>query len=216
MISISSFSDSAMSKTKRVRSLLVTLPLTLVLISCDNTSSTSPEVNDNNATSEASSTDVAPNANEPRSENTTLTDQTAETISDDKSVSSEEGQSLISAAKTDNNAYNQRSTTSRTDGMLQATLMGDYGGMLPCSSCDNIDVTLNLFADGSVTKTSIYKNAQPSKRPYVESGIYRQDVDKITIVYQKKHVETYLIQDNHLIMLDEANEPDDDYTLSRK
>ena len=216
MISISSFSDSAMSKTKRVRSLLVTLPLTLVLISCDNTSSTSPEVNDNNANSEASSTDVAPNANEPRSENTTLTDQTAETISDDKSVSSEEGQSLISAAKTDNNAYNQRSTTSRTDGMLQATLMGDYGGMLPCSSCDNIDVTLNLFADGSVTKTSIYKNAQPSKGPYVESGIYRQDVDKITIVYQKKHVETYLIQDNHLIMLDEANEPDDDYTLSRK
>ena len=215
MILIFSTSTPVIDKTKRLVSLFATLPLTLALISCDTPSSTAPDVDNSSATSETSSTAVSQNATDQRAQSATLSDQMAETASEDNTKNTDEGQSLISAAKTDNNTYNQRSTSS-TEGMLQATLMGDYGGMVPCPSCDNIDVTLNLFADGSVTKTSIYKNAKPSKAPYIESGVYRQDNDKITIVYQKKRVEVYLIQDNHLVKLDESSQPDDDYTLSRK
>ena len=105
---------------------------------------------------------------------------------------------------------------SNNDSALQATLMGDYGGMVPCSSCDNIDVTLNLFADGSVLKTSIYNSPETPRSPLFESGIYRQDNDTITIVYESKNIETYHIQDNHLVMIDEYKKPDNDYTLSRK
>ena len=49
-----------------------------------------------------------------------------------------------------------------------------------------------------------------------ESGVYRQDDDLITIVYEKKNIETYQIQDNHLIMMDENKNPDEDYALSRQ
>jgi uncharacterized lipoprotein NlpE involved in copper resistance len=94
--------------------------------------------------------------------------------------------------------------------------MGDYGGIVPCVSCGSIDVTLNLFADGSVSKTSIYNNPESPRAPLLESGIYRQDNDTITIVYEEKKIETYHIQDNHLILMDEEKNPNNDYILSRK
>ena len=84
------------------------------------------------------------------------------------------------------------------------------------SSCDNIEVTLNLFADGSVLKTSVFNDAAPTVPPLLESGVYRQDDDKITIVYERKNIETYKISDNHLIMMDTDANLNDDYTLSRK
>ena len=49
-----------------------------------------------------------------------------------------------------------------------------------------------------------------------ESGIYRQDNNVITIVYERKNIETYQIQDNHLIMMDEYKNPDEDYALARQ
>ncbi|MGP4849179.1 hypothetical protein ACTXGQ_34100, partial [Marinobacter sp. 1Y8] len=73
-----------------------------------------------------------------------------------------------------------------------------------------------LFADGSVLKASYYHNPEKPKTPLLESGIYRQDNDKITIVYEGKNIETYHIQDNHLIRIDEHDNLEDDYTLSRK
>ena len=94
--------------------------------------------------------------------------------------------------------------------------MGDYGGIVPCASCDNIDITLNLFADGSVLKTSVFNDEEPTNPPLLESGVYRQDDNKITIVYENKNIETYQIRDNHLIMMDADKNPNDDYTLSRR
>ena len=49
-----------------------------------------------------------------------------------------------------------------------------------------------------------------------ENGIYRQDDDKITIVYDDQRIESYIIQNNHLVLLDDNNIADDDYTLSRQ
>ena len=99
---------------------------------------------------------------------------------------------------------------------LQATLIGDYVGMLPCASCDSIAVTLNLFSDGSVLKTSIYDNPETPQVPIAESGIYRQDNDTITTVYEQDHIETYRIQDKHLVMMDDDKVPNADYMLSRE
>ena len=130
-----------------------------------------------------------------------------------------EGRSLIMAAQS--TADSSIDTVNRDGGTanyssLQATLIGDYGGMLPCSFCDSIDITLNLFADGSVLKTSLYNNPSQPKVPTIESGIYRQDNDLITIVYEQENIETYRIQDNHLILMDNDKQLDDDYVLSRK
>ncbi|WP_227686408.1 copper resistance protein NlpE N-terminal domain-containing protein [Psychrobacter sp. NG27] len=129
-----------------------------------------------------------------------------------------EGQSLIAAAQFSNDAYKPSSATQSESksSMLQATLMGDYGGMVPCIDCDSIDITLNLFADGSVLKSSSYHNTERPRKPLLESGIYRQDNDKITIVYENKNIEAYQIQDNHLVLLDKQDNPDNDYTLSRQ
>jgi hypothetical protein len=130
-----------------------------------------------------------------------------------------EGESLISAANPANKAQSRRSpmiSETPNDSMLQATLIGDYVSMQPCPFCDGIAVTLNLFADGSALKTSVYENSTSAKVPLVESGVYRQDSDMITIVYQDKSIETYAIQDNHLLMLNTDSTPDADYTLSRK
>ena len=107
-------------------------------------------------------------------------------------------------------------SASNNESTLQATLMGDYGGIVPCESCSNIDITLNLFSDGSVLKTSVFNHAEPARAPLLESGVYRQDDDMITIVYERKNIETYHIKDNLLIRLDADKNPDDDYSLARK
>lgn len=135
-------------------------------------------------------------------------------------ISATEGQSLIAAAQSSNDSYappsSSNDSTSSSYSSLEATLMGDYGGMVPCPSCDSIDVTLNLFSDGSVRKTSIYHNAAGAREPLYQSGIYRQDNDKITIVYDNENLEIYHIQDNHLVLMGADDTPDNDYTLSLK
>lgn len=45
-----------------------------------------------------------------------------------------------------------------------------------------------------------------------EPGVYRQDNDMITIVYEDKNIEAYHIQDNHLVLMDEHKKPNNDYT----
>lgn len=196
------------------RSLLV-VPLCMLLISCDSASS-----HDNKNLS----TQFAPVESLEDSES----QNTAEGLSDDSNAQSnanseldvtEEGQSLIAAAQSVNDTHTQQSlmsSESPSSSTLQATLMGDYGGMVPCQSCASIDVTLNLFADGSVLKTSIYNHPEKPQAPLVESGVYRQDNNKITIVYENKSIETYHIQDNHLVLMDEYKNPNNDYILARK
>nr|WP_243453238.1 copper resistance protein NlpE N-terminal domain-containing protein [Psychrobacter coccoides] len=88
--------------------------------------------------------------------------------------------------------------------------------MLPCSFCDSISVTLNLLPDGSVIKTNIYENPETPRVPLVEHGLYRQDNDVITVVYDNQDIEGYSIQNSHLIMIDDDKQPITDYTLARK
>ncbi len=125
------------------------------------------------------------------------------------------GQSLLAAAKIDDTdlaAINNKNN----DNTLHATLIGDYEGVVPCSFCESTTVTLNLLSDGSVTKISIFEAPEMPKEPTVQSGVYRQDDNKIIIVYEDKALESFEIQDNHLLMLDENKQPDADYILSRK
>lgn len=195
---------------RRYGRFLLALPFCVVLISCDNASSNTDQgmINEVIPVDGSASPDFA----------NSLSDNNDDSLESDDEQDVVEGQSLIAAAQLSNesNAYQTLTDSKSHSSALQATLMGDYGGMVPCSSCDNIDVTLNLFADGSVLKTSIYNNPETPRSPLLESGIYRQDNNKITIVYQQKQIETYSIQDNHLVLMDENKSPNNDYTLSRK
>lgn len=145
--------------------------------------------------------------------------ETIDPNSNSDGTSSEEDESLISTAKSDRKSSVDRSSSDATttnDSQMQATLIGDYKGVMPCSFCSSTEVLLNLFADGSVVKTSIYDNPKEPTDSLIENGIYRQDDDKITIVYDDQRIESYIIQNNHLVLLDDNNIADDDYTLSRQ
>lgn len=206
MIYLTSIFSTTFSIVRRSRRSLLAVPICLLLLGCDSSSST---------TNKGMSTKVALVDNMENSAQRNTADASQDNDLEDADAS----QSLIDAAQTNDDAYTRRSpmiSEPNNNSALQATLMGDYGGMVPCSSCDSIDITLNLFADGSVLKTSFYNNAEPPRQPLLESGIYRQDNDTITIVYESKKIETYHIQNNHLVMLDEHKNLDDDYTLSRK
>lgn len=212
MIYLTSIFSTTSKTIKRSGRLLLAVPICLLLLGCDSSSST---------TNKGVSTKVAPVDNAERSDLQGVADdsQDNEQANADALANADTGQSLISAAQPTDDTHARSApmiSESNNDSALQATLMGDYGGMVPCSSCDNIDITLNLFADGSVLKKSLYNNAEPPRQPLLESGIYRQDNDTITIVYESKNIETYHIQDNHLVMIDEYKKPDNDYTLSRK
>ncbi|WP_201578164.1 copper resistance protein NlpE N-terminal domain-containing protein [Psychrobacter okhotskensis] len=209
MIYLTSIFSTSSNIIRRARRPLLAVPICLLLIGCDSSSST---------TNKSISTKVAPVDN---TENAALQDaaQDNQQTDTDISANADTGQSLINAAQPDDDTHTRHSpmiSEPNNNSALQATLMGDYGGMVPCASCDNIDITLNLFADGSVLKTSLYNSAEPPRQPLLESGIYRQDNDTITIVYESKHIETYHIQDNHLVMMDEYKNPNGDYTLSRR
>lgn len=129
-----------------------------------------------------------------------------------------EGESLINAAKSDRKSATNSLNDSQlaSSNKMQATLIGDYTGIMPCDFCDSTQVLLNLFADGSVVKNSVYNNPQKPTASLTENGIYRQDNDTITIVYDDQRIENYVIENNHLVLLDEDKIADIDYTLSRK
>lgn len=210
MITLSPTSSSAVTIARRYLRPLLALPLCLLLMSCDSASSSTTSAN--NQTTQGAPTNSSLRAD---LQNNVAQASNTDDIADE--ANSADGQSLIAAANSnDNSRRAPMFSAANSDSTLQATLMGDYGGVVPCGSCDNIDITLNLFADGSVLKTSVFNDAEPTNPPLLESGVYRQDDDKITIVYEKKNIETYQIRDNHLIMTDADDKPNDDYTLSRK
>lgn len=189
-----------------IKSATYALPLllSLSLIGCDNRSSTTEESADSQTAIVTAEADDA--AKKPSSTPSSETDDAA--LEDDQ-----EGQSLIAAAKSDRNI---QTAQNHTDSTLQATLIGDYIGILPCDFCTSTEVTLNLFADGSVLKTSVYQPPETSKEPLAEAGIYRQDKDIITIVYDDQNIDNYLIENNYLLLLDTNKQPLSEYTLSRK
>ena len=191
----------------RLSYLLLALTFFALLSACDNDSSAATKQQALSAKDSTAQNNADPSAID------------SQPLSELNADEDEEGEALISAASPANRAQSRRSpmiSETPNESMLQATLIGDYVSMQPCPFCDGIAVTLNLFADGSVLKTSVYENPTSAKVPLVESGVYRQDSDMITIVYQDKSIETYAIQDNHLLMLNTDSTPDADYTLSRK
>ncbi|MEH6667599.1 MAG: copper resistance protein NlpE N-terminal domain-containing protein [Psychrobacter sp.] len=209
MIYFAPVRSTTLAIVKRWRPSLLVASLCVLLVGCDSASS--------NTDKDMVSTFATTNS-EPQGASQSFQDDNAESATNDESSEMAEGQSLIAAAQSNKDTYTNSSMepAGSENSMLQATLMGDYGGMVSCTACDSIDVTLNLFADGSVSKTSNYHNPEKPRTPLLESGIYRQDNDKITIVYEGKNIETYHIQDNHLIRIDEHDNLEDDYTLSRK
>lgn len=216
MIYFTLFLSTIIVVIKRFGQLLLVLPFFMLLMSCNSSSSTTPATDDNTAT-QAASVSIAQNAD--RQNEAEATQNSDRNNADSEMGSVDEGQSLIAAAKSGDVMHSRRTpmtSGTRTNSTLQATLIGDYVGMLPCLFCDDIDITLNLFADSSVLKTSVYNNPESPKVPLAESGVYRQDGNTITIVYENKNIETYRIQDNHLVMMDKDKNPDTDYTLSRK
>ncbi|MGM8898156.1 MULTISPECIES: copper resistance protein NlpE [unclassified Psychrobacter] len=207
------------SLIKRFGSLLLPLPLCMILIGCDSQSSTTAAAH--NASIKQSLTDSK--VRHDNKHNSVQVDSDSESVAvADDVVSVDEGDSLLAAAKPDSPDTNVQSrrtpmiSNASMDSELQATLIGDYVGILPCSFCSGITVTLNLFADGSITKTSIYENPTTPKVPLTEYGIYRQDNDTITIVYENDQIESYRIENNHLVMLNDDDTLNTDYTLSLK
>ncbi len=201
-------------------SLCVLTSLCLLLTGCDSGSATSSVGMDKQATSNTTNLSVKNAASIEQHAVTDLhTSNTSDSSNNSQVNDSARGQSLMSASKIDNGADVQRTpmiSEGGTDSTLQATLIGDYKGMLPCKFCDGINMTLNLLSDGSVLKTSIYENPEMPTAPLIESGVYRQDNHTIIVVYDDKNIEMYRIENNHLIMLDENKKPNPDYTLSRK
>lgn len=204
-------SRASTTSLKRVGCLSL-LAFCILLVGCDGKTSMT-----NNASTTQSGTDSAAlNDSNYDANETSGTDEGGDLA--DSINSDNEGESLIAAASPTNEAQKHRSpmvAEQHPDSALQATLIGDYVGMLPCSFCDSTTVILNLFADGSVTKTSIYKNPESPKDSLVESGVYRQDNKMITIVYDQKNIESYQVQDSHLLMMSDGI-PNVDYVLSRQ
>ena len=207
------------SSIKRLGSLLLPLSLCVILIGCDSQSSTTAAAH--NASMKQSLTDSK--ARHDNTHDSMQVDNGNESIAAADNIASvDEGDSLMASAKPDspdNNVQSRRTPMISNASMsneLQATLIGDYVGILPCSFCTGVSVTLNLFADGSITKTSIYENPNTPKVPLIEQGIYRQDDATITVAYENNQIESYRIESNHLIMLNDDDTLNTDYTLSLK
>lgn len=203
---------------KRFCRLLLPLPLCLFLIGCEKQPANSTVRQKVAIPHSATHNNAASYKMSDSANNIDSADDVANDLGRDID-SQDEGQSLIAVAKPDGLVQKRRSpmiSEPQSDSALQATLIGDYVGMLPCSFCEGVSVTLNLFSDSSILKTSIYENPEIPKVPTVEHGIYRQDNNIITIVYDTKDIENYVIQSSHLVMMDKDKNPNTDYTLARK
>ena len=196
--------------------LLLPLPLCALLIGCDSQSANAPFLFEQTS---AQTQDEDENNTSANKADIEATESDAAAVVADDVDYGDEGESLLAVAQTDDQDHAQpvpMIAEPDDQSSLQATLIGDYMGMVPCDFCDSIEVTLNLFADGSVEKTSIYNKTQMQQAPSLESGIYRQDDRIITIVYEDQHIESYHINANHLVMIDDNDVPNSDYTLARK
>lgn len=198
---------------------IMPLSLCVCLLGCDSQSSTA-SVLDASVDNQAASDSMLKNLVSPQGlENEEQAVSTVAETDNEQDDTDSDGQSLITSAQSNDAVRKKNSPMFASkrdkDSTLEATLIGDYTGILPCDSCDSIAMTLNLFSDGSVRKTSIYNHVESQRAPVVESGVYRQDDNLITIVYDDITIEMYQIQDNHLLMLDEDKQPDADFTLSR-
>ena len=209
MIYFSSKYSMVTTKCSPRLSLKILMPISLcaLILGCDSYSS-SPSPSTDKSMLAATNSEKSTNNNSDKA----TKDQNLESAES-------EGESLIATAKSDKKSslsHSLSDSQSTSSSQMQATLIGDYVGVMPCSFCDSTQVLLNLFSDGSMAKTSVYNNSKQPRASLTENGIYRQDNDIITIVYDDQRIESYLIQNNHLVLLDENKVADTDYTLSRQ
>lgn len=207
MIYFSSKYSMVTTKDSPHLSLKILIPISLcaLLLGCDSHSS-SPSTSIDKSMLAATNSENSTNKNPEKA----IEDQNLESVE-------AKGESLIMAAKSDKKSSSSHSlsdSSSTPTSQMQATLIGDYVGVMPCSFCDSTQVLLNLFSDGLAVKTSVYNNPKQPRAALTENGIYRQDNDTITIVYDDQRIESYLIQNNHLVFLDDNKVADSDYTLS--
>lgn len=193
--------------------ILLPLSFAVLMLGCDGHSSApAPEKKPITTTTDDSNQSASVDVKQDNSDNNIKSNSATDT------VDITGGESLITAAKPDRKSATGSLNNSEqaSSNKMQATLIGDYMGIMPCSFCDSTQVLVNLFADGSVVKTSTYNNPQKPTASLTENGIYRQDSDIITIVYDDQRIESYLIQNSHLVLLNDDKVADTDYTLSRK
>lgn len=89
-------------------------------------------------------------------------------------------------------------TGGRIEGEAVATLdlAGMYEGVLPCASCPGIETTINLYADGSFTRTMVYRDQadgtdQDAGQWWMQEGVltlHSDDADE---------------QDTHLVVVED-------------
>ncbi len=95
-------------------------------------------------------------------------------------------------------AESAAATGGRIEGEAVATLdlAGMYEGVLPCASCPGIETTINLYADGSFTRTMVYRDqadgtAQDAGQWWMQEGVltlHSDDADE---------------QDTHLVVVED-------------
>ena len=121
----------AVTAIRRCTRPLLAVPLCLLLISCDSASSSNNKTTQTAPINSLEQTDGK--------SDTDLENGSSDVVNE---ANGEQGQSLIAVANAkDNTRSSPMISTVNSDSTLQATLMGDYGGIVPCASCDNIDIT---------------------------------------------------------------------------
>ncbi|WP_343778610.1 copper resistance protein NlpE N-terminal domain-containing protein [Psychrobacter aestuarii] len=193
----------------RLLSLSIAASMCLALVGCDSQSANAP-IQPKAAVNADSQLYAKPDGNPSQLAEPSMQDAAIDADSDDTG-----GRPLLASAQSDTDVDTATNNKDKEAYSLEATLIGDYGGTVPCGDCERIDVTLNLFSDGSVAKTSVYQHQTDKPQSTTQSGIYRQDERTITIVYENQELDSYHIDGNYLVRLNDDDQPDDDYTLSR-
>ncbi len=78
---------------------------------------------------------------------------------------------------------------------------GIWLGMLPCADCEGIDYQINLKNDYTFKQKSVYKGK--SKEIFIDEGRWGFVSDSVIAVSGNEENKMFLIQQNHLVMLDQ-------------
>lgn len=78
---------------------------------------------------------------------------------------------------------------------------GIWLGMLPCADCEGIDYQINLKNDYTFKQKSVYKGK--SEEIFIDEGRWGFVSDSVIAVSGNDDYKMFLIQQNHLVMLDQ-------------
>lgn len=78
---------------------------------------------------------------------------------------------------------------------------GIWLGMLPCADCEGIDYQINLKNDYTFKQKSVYKGK--SEEIFIDEGRWGFVSDSVIAVSGNEDYKMFLIQKNHLVMLDQ-------------